>query len=402
MKILLLTAVYPRLDAPKNTTATRVIHYFATAWQRMGHDVVVIHTVNRLPRPVYYLPGALKRLVKKKTGFEVPNAAILQEISYSYEGIPVYRKCLYKAIPQHLSTTRAVRKCVDSICQTVRKIDFTPDLIVGHWAGPNAQLVSALKSRFSCPNALVLHGLSYVQKYPQKMAELLRNIDRIGCRSSAMASEVRQALSLPQTPFVCYSGIPDDYVESMQAQPLPTLEHVSRFLFVGELIARKHVDTVIRALADHVVHPWTLDVVGEGSCRAELQSLATSLGVTDRVTFHGRISREQVLDKMQHADVFTMVSENEAFGLVYLEAMAAGCLTVGSRKEGIDGVIADGKNGFLVKAGDPEELSALYGRIFDLSPEERRAVARSAKATATQMTDSAVAARYLSDLLSKD
>ena len=46
----------------------------------------------------------------------------------------------------------------------------------------------------------------------------------------------------------------------------------------------------------------------------------------------------------------------KTFGLVYLEAMARGCITVASRDEGFDGIIQDGVNGFLCKSGDETEL----------------------------------------------
>ncbi len=401
MKILLLTTVYPRPDAPKTTTATRVIHYFSKSWQELGHEVVVIHTVNRLPRPLYYLPGACKRTIKKKTGFEVPNAAILREISYEFEGIPVYRKCLYKFIPQHLSSDRTVRKCAKRIHTDLERIGFAPDLIVGHWASPNAQLLEALRAYYTCPNGLVLHGEGYVERYPEKMGKLLRQIDRIGCRSATLAAHVQQKLALENLPFVCYSGIPDGYVAQVAEMPLAEKESVTRFLYVGELIERKHTDTVIRALADHTDRPWTLDVVGVGDCRASLEALVETLAVKDRVTFHGRLPREQVLELMQRTDVFTMVSRGEAFGLVYLEAMAAGALTVGSLREGIDGVIIHGENGFLIEAGDAQALSALYTRLFAMSPAERLAIAKRAAQTAAAMTDTAVAERYLQDLLAR-
>lgn len=52
---------------------------------------------------------------------------------------------------------------------------------------------------------------------------------------------------------------------------------------------------------------------------------------------------------MLASDCFIMISKNEAFGLVYLEAMSAGCITIASRGEGFDGVIIHGVNGFYVK-----------------------------------------------------
>ena len=95
-----------------------------------------------------------------------------------------------------------------------------------------------------------------------------------------------------------------------------------------------------------------------------------------------------------------MISEHEAFGLVYLESMARGCITIGSRGEGIDGVIVDGVNGFLCGAGDAGELAGIIRKISELTPAQRRAVSDAAIQTARSMTDAAVARDYAGVLLS--
>lgn len=399
MKILILTAVYPRPDAPERSTATKVIQYFAAEWQKSGHEVVVVHTVNRLMRPIYHLPKGIKAKIKAKTGFEVPDRTIIKRADYVVDGIPVLRRGLFKLIPQRLHSRSAVLRAAKDIHGSLVAMGFAPDLIVGHWASPNAQLLAALRAYYSCPNALVFHGAEYAEKFPKQISAALTGIDRVGARSAAIARRLSKALALDCEPFICYSGIPDDYVERMGDTAVSDFAQVTRFLYAGTLMERKCVNTVIEALSRHTDRPWGLDIVGEGACLSSLQTLAAECGVSDRVIFHGRVSRERVLELMQEADVFTMVSEGEAFGLVYLEAMAAGCLTVGSRNEGIDGVIVDGENGFLCRAGNVGELADVYRRIFAMTPEERRTVAKKAKNTAAAMTDSAVAERYLCDLI---
>ena len=50
---------------------------------------------------------------------------------------------------------------------------------------------------------------------------------------------------------------------------------------------------------------------------------------------------------MRESDIFILPSRNETFGMVYMEAMASGCITVCSKNDGVDGIIRDGINGFL-------------------------------------------------------
>ena len=54
-----------------------------------------------------------------------------------------------------------------------------------------------------------------------------------------------------------------------------------------------------------------------------------------------------MLENLQKSDAFILPSEHETFGMVYLEALASGCITVCSKNDGVDGIIRHGKNGFL-------------------------------------------------------
>ena len=399
MKILMLTTVYPRPDSSKTSTATKVIHYFTTEWNKAGHDVVVIHTINTLPKLVYYLPRKIKKIIKAKLSFEVPDPEIRKNLEYYYEGIHVFRKNIRKVIPRGLSSDKEISKCAKSIVASLNGIGFEPDLIVGHWASPNAQLLAELKRYYACRNALVFHSAFYAQRFTEKMKEYIKHIDKIGGRSEKLAEELREILQLKQKPFACYSGVPDEFVRQSVSNEEKVTGEITRFLYVGELIHRKNVDVIIRALAEFKNRSWLLDVVGPGYELDSLKKLAINLDVADRVRFYGRIPRDEVFKVMHDAQVFTMVSSREAFGLVYLEAMANSCLTVGSTGEGIDGVIKDGENGFLCEAGSVDALRRVYQRIFDMPPEERKRIARSGYETACRMTDSNVAQIYLDDIM---
>ena len=96
-----------------------------------------------------------------------------------------------------------------------------------------------------------------------------------------------------------------------------------------------------------------------------------------------------------------MISRGEAYGLVYLEAMARGCITIASRNEGFDGVIVDCENGFLCKAGDANELADTIRRINFLTAEERQAISERAIETAKRLTDEKVAKLYVEDMITR-
>ena len=97
-------------------------------------------------------------------------------------------------------------------------------------------------------------------------------------------------------------------------------------LFIGRLDSYKRVDWLLEALAP-LPQPWRLDVVGDGPKRAALEVQAQALvGSSAAVCFHGRLDEEAKLQCLAQADLLVLPSDrsNEAFGIVQLEAMAAG------------------------------------------------------------------------------
>ena len=395
MNILIVTGIYPREDAEEKSSATKVVHYFAKDWIKMGHRVVVIHTPNRLFSAFYYLPSTIREKLKAITGNEFSDKNMIKKGEIPYDGVEVYRHPVFKLIPRSLSNNYLVSRCANDVAAFLKTKGFTPDLIVGHWETPVIQLINDLSKRYGCKKSIVFHGNAYANKFPDKMRELLREYDAIGARSLVSAIELQNKLGLQKQPFICYSGIPDTYIKIYKPNYTKFQQSICRFIYVGTLIERKNCDSLIKALATQSNKDWHLDIVGDGAEKNNLISLAENLKVKDQITFHGRVSREQVIELMQQAQCFIMNSRGEVFGLVYLEAMLANCITVASLKEGMDGIITSGKDGYLVNAGDVEELANVIERIRDLKPEEAKSIAECGYKTACGFTDSAVANKYL-------
>ena len=126
----------------------------------------------------------------------------------------------------------------------------------------------------------------------------------------------------------------------------------------------------------------------------DIRKYARRYLLKEQVTLLGRLPRPDVVRELRKSDVFVMISEKETFGLVYLEAMACGCITVASRHEGFDGIIRDGENGFLCDAGNAGELGRVIQRIRRMRPEELQRISQAAIATAHGLTDKRVALTY--------
>ncbi|MEA5360883.1 glycosyltransferase family 4 protein [Amycolatopsis sp., V23-08] len=120
-------------------------------------------------------------------------------------------------------------------------------------------------------------------------------------------------------------------------------------LFVGRLDAEKNIDQLLRALAPlpHV----RADLVGDGTRRRDLETLAAELGVADRVTFHGFVPDAELVRRYAAADVFCMPGTAELQSLATMEAMAAGLPVVAADALALPHLVHHGENGYLFEPG---------------------------------------------------
>ncbi|MEU6408339.1 glycosyltransferase [Microbispora sp. NPDC046933] len=147
------------------------------------------------------------------------------------------------------------------------------------------------------------------------------------------------------------------------AQPAAKKEDQGlRVLFVGRLDAEKNVHELLRALA--LLPAVTAEIVGHGSRRGELEELACTLGVADRVTFHGLVGDQELLDAYARCDVFCMPSTAELQSLATMEAMAAGKPVVAADAMALPHLVHPGRNGELFPPGDIAALAVALGSVL--------------------------------------
>lgn len=398
-KILLLTNIYPspELDLPNSTS---VCHYFAKEWVKQGHDVRVIYNY-----PIYsYMLHFIARVFEKQiasigAAFVATNRIKCDKI-YVLDGVKIFRLPFYKLIPRSRYSTKNVDKQIAKILNYLDEDNFIPDIITGHFPYQNIELVSKLKNIYNAKSCIVLHGSGDTIKkiFPSNHSQLMANIDVWGYRSLAIKAKFEKEYGVAQKSFMCYSGIPNQYLDKMQAREIALT--CNKFIYVGALIKRKHPIALIHAL--NIAFPlknFELTIIGEGAELGKIHKLIHMLHLESNIHLLGRVSREQVVEKMALADCFVMISENETFGLVYLEAMAQGCLTIVSKNEGMDGIIQDGINGFLCSAGDVVELSKIIQHINALSIKAKKEISYNAIRTVKMLTDDNVARSYYNSVV---
>ena len=160
-----------------------------------------------------------------------------------------------------------------------------------------------------------------------------------------------------------------------------------KILWCGRFLSWKHPELPV-LLAQKLKNEnfdFRLDMVGNGEKLQEIKDLATALQLNDVVTFHDNLPNSEVLDLMQESQIFLLTSDqNEGWGAVANEAMAQGCVLVGSHQAGsIPYLIKDGVNGLIFESNN---LDSLFQKVAFLlkNPQESQALAQQGYLDITQ------------------
>ena len=238
---------------------------------------------------------------------------------------------------------------------------FDADVIHAHWWFPSGLVASAMSSSRR-PLITTLHGTDVrlatsVAASQPVFRRVMKSSAAVTTVSSWLASQVKAIVP----------GL-DPLVAPMPAatekfKPGGNREK-NRFLFVGRLNRQKGVDHLLRAFAS-MKGLAMLDVIGEGEDGASLKLLASQLGISDRVVWHGQLPQERLVAMYQHATSVVVPSTDEGLGLVAVEALLCEAPVIAFKSGGLTDVIDDELTGLLVNPGDVAHLAAAMDRMLD-------------------------------------
>lgn len=140
-----------------------------------------------------------------------------------------------------------------------------------------------------------------------------------------------------------------------------------RLLYVGRLAAVKGLPILLESLAKLTPQYPALEltVVGDGPDRAALEQQTAELGLTQHVKYVGYQSQTEVRQHLQQTDVFVMASFAEGVPVVLMEAMAAGVPVVATQIAGVNELVENEVNGYLIPAADVASLSDRIGKLME-------------------------------------
>ncbi|MDO7786850.1 glycosyltransferase [Desulforamulus aquiferis] len=162
-------------------------------------------------------------------------------------------------------------------------------------------------------------------------------------------------------------------IDTETIKPIKEITHVKIILHVARLVEKKGTEYLIKAFSkiSTAKKNYQLVIIGEGPLRDELQSLACSLRINDRINFLGVQNHSEVIKWMGRASLFCLPSivassgDSEGLGMVFLEAAAMAVPAVATYHGGIPEVVKDGETGYLVKEKDINSLAECLRNLLE-------------------------------------
>ena len=239
------------------------------------------------------------------------------------------------------------------------------DIINTHFALPSGPVGAALSKYAHIPNVLSVHGGDLYD--PSKFASPLKHlilrywIKKLLRRADAVVGQSKNTLNNMHTyytpeieGFRIPLGINRPEVINPKREEFGFTDEEFLFVTVGRLVARKAINQLIDIMSNFKDKPAHLLIVGSGPQEQALRNRASELGITSQIHFMGHVSDQAKQKILNISDVFVSTSQHEGFGIVYLEAMAAGlpviCYDYGCQTVFLD----NGKTGFVIPLNDTE------------------------------------------------
>lgn len=341
------------------------VHPQAIEFARMGHEVKVLI-------PIAY----------GKKDWDGNRIKVKRRTQDGVELLPLRYISLSKYGEKKFNTHSAI---IASKVRLYKDLDkFQPDIIHAHTLGFDSSLGAWLKNRYNCPLVVTTHGSDTTRPYLQGKKDMLKAFcDTADCVvgvSSSLINKLKDTGTTTQLRVILNGFRPQHLLENTRKIPCSIIQ-------VGHLIQQKGFDITIRAFAEikRNFPNATLTIIGQGIERESLEELCCSLDIENSVSFLGQVKNSRVMQEMSKHQYFVMPSTLEGFGIVYLEAMANNCITIGTIGEGISDLIKDRNNGFLVPATDP---TAIYQIITwcEEHPFEAKSIAQQGASDAKELT----------------
>lgn len=341
MRLLLINYEYPPLGGGAGNATANIARELAT----MGNDVVV-------------LTSAFKNLPRHE---QVDGFTIIR--------VPVLRRYMDRCSPFEMVTFT-----ISATFAAIRLVpSWKPDASIAFFGIPSAPISWVLKFIYHIPYLVSLRGgdvpgfpLTELATYHLLTRPIIhffwRHATYVVANSEGLRSIAQGSISNKQIEMI------PNGVDTEKFYPAPTNPERSsglnqvRLLIVGRLVRQKGLDILFKAMTQFT--STTLEIVGDGQAKNDLESLATTLNLNSRVHFVNWLVREHLLGHYHSADIFVFPSRAEGMPNVLLEAMASGLPVIATQIAGNEELVQDGETGLLIPVEDVDALSQALSRLI--------------------------------------
>jgi glycosyltransferase involved in cell wall biosynthesis len=391
MNILLVTGHFPSYDCPGKTYATQFLYNYAYEWVKMGHTVHVIHFCRKYPPLFNSAAGILGKIgysgLKK---FIVPPEAQTDK-DYLYNGVFIHRRNYMKYIPHGKAGKQTLKKLCSQTEKIIAENMPEQDILIGDCLDPVLHVIKHCASILATKQLQIIHDTDFSFLKNSELCTTLKNVPCLLIRSRKQLPQITSFIGDHKYTYM-YSGIPETAVDEKPVYRTA----VKKLVYVGALYKSKGLETVLRAVSK-AAPSMSLEVLGDGADAEYFKNLVSELNISHLVSFIGKVPHEEVFPYMKKADALVLISR-ETFGMVYVEAMSQGCIPIGAVNEGIDGVVINNENGFLVPLGDVDALTDLFMSLASTPCNEIQRISENAYLTAAKMTDKKLAQNLLEEI----
>jgi len=205
-----------------------------------------------------------------------------------------------------------------------------------------------------------------------------RFVDVFASNSAAATAYLTATLNVDRDRIVegwWLAAPPEAFAAADQFEPPREPGEVPLFVAAGQLIPRKGVDLLLKAIERYVraYGPCRLQIVGDGPERSKLERQARDLGVADHVEFLGEVPHAEMIAMLRSCDLLVFPTLYDLVGRVVVEALAVGTPVAASSRSGAaHTLVRDGENGVVMDPCSPADVAAalrratavpLYGKI---------------------------------------
>lgn len=352
MKILIHSHLFPYLHKP---SFGLFVFHGATALAKLGHIVIVVAPVPYVPP--WILPTCKWHEYKSIPYKRIENGLII----YHPRFISIPRRKFF-----YLRGEIMFYSAYFFYIKLFKRYKF--NIIHSHTAIPDGVVGHILSKKYKIPYGITIHGADLYESIP----ETVKNLNKIKktIKEAAFTALVSKRLKcmlykykiVPNNRIVkiVYNGINKWEIDSKVEENVRKTK--IKILTVANAIERKGIQDILLVLAQLRKKYKNMEfyLIGDGPLLQNYKQLSRDLEINDFTYFLGEMNNEDVLHYMKNCHIFLLPSWDEAFGVVYIEAMSQGMITVGSEGEGISEIIKDGWNGFLVK---PRNINSIKVKL---------------------------------------